>query len=262
MFQLSRVTVHCTASVSESWNLNIWIDQAERSIIVGIALFSATLSSHAQGLLEMPPEVRALHLNSVFPSVAGHKLDDYRLALQDLFYRFDATGDGLLTAEDPVFFTIVQRTRAGGGKRPWVMEHDFSGDGVVTESEIRRGVAFDLRYYKRGSARELSDQLEKTVAEAMAADTDHDGRITLVEAAKLREGSSFAELEDNVTRLRYALWAGIGSIKGAISYESFVLEGENWFRAADADNDGFVSQEEYSGRQDNISRAIQTLLPK
>lgn len=237
-------------------------NQATRLLVVGVAVLATTLSCQAQGLPEMQPENRRLHLHSVFPSAIGRKLDAYRLELQDLFYRFDATGDGMLTAEDPVFFTTVQRTRAQGEKRPWVMNHDFNGDGVATESEIRRGVTFDLRFYKRAPSREISDAIEKAVAEAMATDADGNGQITSVEAEKLPEGSFYRERQDIVTLARYALWAGMGPTKEKISYDSFISEGENWFRDTDTDNDGFVSQEESTSHTDKILKSVQATLPK
>jgi Ca2+-binding EF-hand superfamily protein len=262
VLQLARATDFHISLDGKGLDLSIRINQAARLIIAGTAVLATTLGCHAQGLLEMQPEIRTLHLNGVFPSTIGRERDGYRLELQDRFYRYDATGDGLLTAEDPVFFTIVQRTRARGVKRPWVMDHDFNGDGVVSESEIRRGVAYDLRYYKRAPASEISREFEKAVAEAIAADADGNGLITSAEAEKLREGFSLTEHEDIVAGVRNALWAGIGPTKGEISYESFMSEGEKWFRDADADNDGVVSQEEFRSHVDKILKAVRAAPPK
>jgi EF hand domain-containing protein len=249
-------------STAKVRDLTIWIIQAARLVTAGTAVLATTLGCHAQGLVEMQPEARALHLNSVFPSTIGRKLDGYRLELQDLFYRLDATGDELLTAEDPAFFAVVQRTRTQGGKRPWVMDHDFNNDGVATESEIRRGLTYDLRYYKRAPVREISDLINRTVKEAMAADADGDGRITSAEAEKLHEGSSLVERQDIVASVKIAVWAGIGPTKGPISYENFLLEGEKSFRDADTDNDGFVSPDEFTSRTDRIVAAVRAKLPK
>jgi hypothetical protein len=244
--------------------LSTWINQAALLMIAGFAVLATTVGCNAQGVSEISPEVRNLHLEAVFPSTIGRKLDGYRLELQRDFYRFDATGDGLLTAEDPVVFTMVKRARVQGESRPWVMYQDFDGNGVVTESEIRRGMAFDLRMFRplpsREAIQQISDMIDKAVAEAMVADTDGDGRITSVEAERLPVSVSHPELEDIVTRARYAIWMGIGPTKGEISFQSFMSEGEKWFRETDADSDGIVSPEEFLSRSEKIGKAIRTLI--
>jgi Ca2+-binding EF-hand superfamily protein len=247
--------------------LNTWINHAARLTIAGFAALATTVGCNAQ-VVRISPENRALHLETVFPATIGRKLDDYRSDLQSDFNRFDATGDGLITAEDPVVFTMVQRarTRVQGENQPWVMYQDFDGDGVITESDVRRGMAFDMRMFKppgsREAVRQISDMIDKTVAEAMAADTDGDGRITSVEAEKLPVGVSYPERNDTVGRVRYALMIGIGPTDGEINLQSFMSEGEKWFRDTDTDGDGFVSPEEYMSRSQKIGQAIRAQIAR
>jgi Ca2+-binding EF-hand superfamily protein len=241
--------------------LSTRINHAARLMIAGFAALATTIGSDAQ-VIKISPENRALHLAAVFPATIGRKFHEYRLDLQMQFERFDATGDGLLTAEDPVVFTMVRRARVRvqDENRPWVKYHDFDGDGDVTESEIRRGMAFDLRMYTPRAPPEglqhVSDMIDKAVAEAMAADADGDGRITPVEAKNLPAGISYPEREDIVSGVRDALMIGIGPTDGEINLQSFMLEGEKWFRDTDTDSNGFVSPEEYLSRSKKIGDAI------
>lgn len=242
--------------------MSAWINHAGRLAIVGVAALATTVGCDAQGVAQISPESRALHLGMVFPATIGCKLDDYRSELERYFVRFDATGDGLLTAEDLVVFTMVARARARvqGHNQPWVMYHDFDGDGVVTEREIRRGMAFDLRMSKQPAfpemVQQISAMIDKAVAEAMAADADGDGGITPAEAEKLPVGISLPEREEIVGSARDALLVGIGPNDGQIDLQSFMSEGEKWFRDTDTDSDGFVSPEEYWSRREKVRNAI------
>jgi EF hand len=113
---------------------------------------------------------------------AGMTLEMYLRRLRGEFQLADADADGEVSESDAAVHAQFEVANYRSRLLLEIMSNDLNGDGVVTEEEIRRTAQYQRRYAVAPPGMLEADIIESGVRWLMAADTNHDGRITFDEA--------------------------------------------------------------------------------
>jgi len=230
----------------------------------------AALAQNPEALLQrpqpqrLPPVLSAKQyfLNHMFPNL---KYDNYLQRLRREFTSADSDGDGQITEADTVLPAQVAAATIRGMLFAALFHFDLDGDGVITEDEIRRTLTYERntgRIFPMFGATTI-DPIETQVRKLMAADTDHDGNITVAEAlayvkSQPDNGLTAALLGNNVHQLIALAPDG----KQALTLPDFEAAAAAAFQAVDTDGDGVISADELkAARSDNSGTAAATRPP-
>ncbi len=190
----------------------------------------------------------------------GASLDRYLTALRQNFALHDANQDGVVDSTDVGLHRVMDAATLRSTALALVMRADLDGDGVVTEDEVRRYFKYMQRMgpqwlpgnreQAEARLRELQD-LE--VKKFMAADADHDGRITIEEAMRFNPiAPGVANNASAATANRAAHLIDLfGGAEHAVRPAQLEGPGEALFRTVDADHNGIVSAEELKAYRAN-----------
>ncbi len=169
-------------------------------------------------------------------------LDTYRAHMDNEFRYADTQGKGAITADNGVVLTQMAAANFRAMYIAQLLPADLDGDGVITKDEFRRW--YSSRLYSSGAkpieGKTAAETIEEKTKEAMALDTDHDGRIT------------FAELMQKAVTLPYPLGGLVvyqlltlaPDGETTLTRADFEAAVERQFHDVDTNGDGVVSADE------------------
>jgi Ca2+-binding EF-hand superfamily protein len=178
---------------------------------------------------------------------ANITLPVYLEVLHRDFHAADTDGDGEISEADDALAVQLARATFRAMYLAELMRADLDGDGVVTEDELRTTLRHDYDIdaltVPEGSTPE--QQIEDAVHRVMAADADHDGRITFDEARNYAASEqAFQTLgamgAGNARQLLFFRPEG----KSVLTLADLDAAAEKLFRDADTDGDGVISADE------------------
>lgn len=174
-------------------------------------------------------------------------LPSYLEAMHRDFRAADTDTNGEISEADAVLYQQLARATLRAAFISDLLRADLDGDGIVTEEELRTTLR-QQRYASNpqvpaGSTPEAQTEIQ--IRQFMAADANHDGRITFDEARNyvdsrpgLMELGNFAE--GGVRQL--LVFAPEG--KSVLTLADFDTAVEKFFRELDTDGDGVISTDE------------------
>jgi Ca2+-binding EF-hand superfamily protein len=172
------------------------------------------------------------------------------------FRELDWDSDGQISQSDVELETqfAVAHNRAFFAAN-LIMHADLDGDGVVTEDELRRYLHVDRRSLLSNDR--TNELIEAEVRRIMAADADHDGRITFGEAEKSVEALSIERVKrgDHLAESIRQLVQLAPQGKTALTQADFEVLYEALFRVVDSDGNGIISANEREAYRDKLRAA-------
>ena len=198
---------------------------------------------------------------------AGAPLDRFLESLRGDFVMVDADSDGEIAQRDIDLHTVMEGVQARTQAMLASMRYDLDGDGFVTEDEIRRCMTYDLRGQiglaavnklnkpQLPTVDAIGKQIDVTVRNIMALDTDKDAKVSLAEGAKFgASGNPGRGANGQAARARQLLTID-GASKGKLTIAEYQAAGEALFRQVDADKDNVISQQELMDYRTRAERA-------
>jgi Ca2+-binding EF-hand superfamily protein len=192
-------------------------------------------------LLKTPADflLRRLSVNITLPGYLEVLHRDFRAA--------DSDGDGEISEADDALAVQLARATFRAMYLSDLMRADLDGDGVVTEQELRTTLRHDYNVdalaVPEGSTAE--QQIDDTIRHFMAADADHDGRISFDEARNYAGSEQgFQALGATGAGNTRQLLAFRPEGKAVLTLADLDAAAEKLFRDADADGDGVISADE------------------
>ncbi len=198
---------------------------------------------------------------------AGAPLDRFLESLRGDFVMVDADSDGEIAQRDIDLHTVMEGVQARTQAMLASMRYDLDGDGFVTEDEIRRCMTYDLRGQiglaavnklnkpQLPTVDAIGKQIDVTVRNIMALDTDKDAKVSLAEGAKFgASGNPGRGANGQAARARQLLTID-GASKGKLTIAEYQAAGEALFRQVDTDKDSVVSQQELMDYRTRAERA-------
>jgi Ca2+-binding EF-hand superfamily protein len=238
-----------------------------RGILVLAGLMTLTtagpvLSQRAIRAMPGQPTAAQLFLQQLPP---GQTLERYQSALRNDFANVDADADGEITQRDVDLHILMEGVAARRTAIMTVFGYDLDGDGYVTEDEVRRSMAYNLRAQtaaankvdgvQPANADAIARQIDNVVRTIVALDTDKDGRVSLAEGVKYGlAGAERRAISGQAARARQLLTID-GVANGVLTLAAYQAAGEALFRQVDADKDGAVSQQELTDHATRAERA-------
>ncbi len=223
----------------------------QTSAAIGLALFAAQ-SVAAQQSTASGNLPRSYQQLSSYLKPDGD-LPAYLEALRSQFADLDADQDGKISQRDADLHDAIARSRLRAQTANSLMRYDIDGDGIVTTAEIRIAITYDQRASaarstsRGGSTIEArARQLQAQIQQLTEKDTNGDGKITYVEAAKLDEAMldrRFSGQESDAGRVKNALTLD-GAKNGQLEQAAWLAAGEALFRKIDVSKDGKLGQQE------------------
>jgi len=213
-------------------------------LIVGVSVVLAPASTSlgfAQSLpgQPMPPKDYLLsRLN------ANMTLDAYLKRMRGEFRMADADADGEISQSDAVLLVQIRSALWRSTILAQFLPADLNGDGVVTEDELRSYLRYG--HYsseaRPAAGKTVDETIEDQIRQIMAADADHDGRITFAE--ELNYANSLPNPGAFAANSVYQLMALAPEGKSVLTRADFEAAVEKLFHEVDADGNGTVSVDE------------------
>jgi Ca2+-binding EF-hand superfamily protein len=228
------------------------------AILTGMACFAPVATGESSVPQASLPAYQ--HLMSLMsPSIS---FPSYQLRLRIEFQRLDADSNGELNAADIALHVAVAMASHRSTILERLMRNDLDGDGVVTVDELRNALNFAARN-SRYQRQQTQERVEMQFRNVLAADADQDGRITFEEALNFARAQSAARASGGVEQRMLAIVLGLAGDGGkTVTLAQFEAAGEALFRAADADKNDVVSQDELEAyRRQLVGQAQQRARP-
>jgi Ca2+-binding EF-hand superfamily protein len=195
-----------------------------------------------------PPVARrpALQPNYLLSRLSMNmKLADYLKVMNGEFRWADADTNGELSDADGV---LLDQMAAASFRTMYVIEFwraDLDGDGAVTADELRRvqTYRFHSTLVQPSPGKTIEQTIENQILEIMAADADHDGRVTYGEALSYARSLPYPSAGKLQVR---SLMSAVPDGRSTLTLADFDAAVEKMFRDVDANGDGVVSADELS----------------
>jgi Ca2+-binding EF-hand superfamily protein len=163
------------------------------------------------------------------------------------FRAADTDGDGAISEADDALAVQLARATFRTMYLAELMRADLDGDGVVTEAELRTTLRHDYNdnVDTVPETPTVEQQIEDTIGRFMAADADHDGRITFDEARNYVAATpDFQALGATGAGNARALLFFRPQGQSALTVADLDAAAEKLFRNADTDGNGEISPDE------------------
>ena len=183
----------------------------------------------------------------------GTTLERYLQVFRQDFRRLDADGNGTLDAADIDLHDQMTKASALMPIAMRMFMADLNGDGVITEDELRRRLQYDQRLTNSPSAT-IAANVEQEVRKFMAADADHDGRITWDEAiAWLRQQANPAATYGMGVTVKQVLTLAPPG-KSSLTLAELEDAATAFFRKVDTDSNGTISLDELETERTRVNQ--------
>jgi Ca2+-binding EF-hand superfamily protein len=215
-------------------------------LILPLAAVAMTLFAHsacAQSAPAPAAPAESLFGRSTRP---GETLAQYLDARRGEFRGFDVDGDGTITDADLKLQRQIHEAGARATALNSLLQFDFDGDGVITRAEVETFIAGSLPMIlisQNGGevSAAVRQQLQASIDQAMAPDTNGDGRIDSAEMLAYGENRA----------IRYTgnplLWVALTldeNKDGRITLDEYLKAAEAAYHKVDSNGDGVLSKEE------------------
>lgn len=176
---------------------------------------------------QVPPNVQAREIPDVLLTQisAGSTIERYVASVVGQLRSADHNGDGL-DRGDIELGKKIRRAQSRGSMIGQILRYDLDGDFVVTRQELEQSLG-NSAYAASGADNELRQ-----------FDQDHDGRITLAEAAQAQPSVRFDDMSAN------SLLALDPNGDGKLTPAELQPMAERAFKIVDRDGDGTISKDE------------------
>lgn len=236
--------------------------------MVRIGMLACALGFVAGGALAQPAGSSGESADAYFLAklTGGSTLGRFVEVLQQEFRQLDANLDGELTAADADLHESIARAQMRAMSALPVLRADLDGDGMVTANELRRTLRYERRANSGQTMPAAMEAIETEIRRLMAADTDHDGRISLAEAIAIAGSRSTPQVPTNQQAVQVRQMLARFSQGGArLLPADFEAAGAALFHKVDADNNGTVSLDElteFRRRQTEAAAHAECGMPK
>jgi Ca2+-binding EF-hand superfamily protein len=211
--------------------------------LAAVAMTLFAHSAYAQSAPAPAASAESLFGRSTRP---GETLAQYLDARRAEFRGFDVDGNGAITDADLKLQRQIHESGARATALNSLLQFDFDGDGVVTRAEVETFIAGSLPMIlisQNGGQVSAAErqQLRAAVDQAMAPDTNGDGRIDSAEMLAYSEKR--AVRYDGYPLLWVALTLDENK-DGRVTLDEYLKAAEAAFHKVDSDGDGVLSREE------------------
>jgi Ca2+-binding EF-hand superfamily protein len=176
----------------------------------------------------------------------GETLAQYLDTRRNEFRSFDVDGDGAITEADLTLQRQIHEAGARASALTSLLQFDLDGDGVVARSEVETSIggsliAIAIAQEGGEASAKVRQQLQAGLDQAMAPDTNGDGRIDSAEMLVFGEKRA----------IRYGgnplLWVALTldeNRDGRSAIDEYLRAAEAAFHKVDSNDDGVLSKEE------------------
>jgi Ca2+-binding EF-hand superfamily protein len=223
-----------------------------KKLAFAAACLAASFTMHESAAQPAPAIAPNTYLFQHMPG--GTTLERYLQVFRQDFRRLDADGNGTLDAADIDLHDQMTKASALMPIAMRMFMADLNGDGVITEDELRRRLQYDQRLTNSPSAA-IAANVEQEVRKFMAADTDHDGRITWEEAiAWLRQQANPAATYGMGVTVKQVLTLAPPG-KSSLTLAELEDAATAFFRKVDTDSNGTISLDELETERTRVNQA-------
>ncbi len=238
-----------------------------RRIVIAVACFGLLLGTR-ESFAQSAPASDLPNPYLLQYLAGGSTLDRYLQAVRTQVVRLDADGNGMLDAADIEAHNAVNAAQFRTMFANRIMMADLNDDKVVTEDELRRKFLYDHRQTSAALPRaaNINSNAEQDISKYMAADLNHDGRITWDEAVELAK-----KQPDYARTTTFGLGASLSKLlalappgKNAITMAEIEEAATALFRQVDTDKNGTISLDELdvARRRQNQASAASAMMPR
>lgn len=178
-------------------------------------------------------------------TLAGETLVQYLDRRGEEFRKFDVDGDSEITEADLKLQRQINEAAVRAGALSSLLQFDLDGDGVVTRDEIETYLAGNMMMIllsqSRGDAADADRQFQSAVTQAMAPDTNGDGRI---DAAEMLATAAKHAIRFGGNSLQWVALTLDENGDGRVTRVEYLRAAEAIFWTIDSNGDGVLSKEE------------------
>jgi Ca2+-binding EF-hand superfamily protein len=216
------------------------------SHILPLAVLAMTLAAStacAQPVFQSSASAEALFGRSTRPD---ETLAQYLDTRRGEFRAFDVDGDGAITDADLKLQRQINEAGARAMALPTLLQLDLNGDGVITREEVEAFFTgnFIVALFAQKSG-ELSEverkQLQMGIDQAMAPDTNNDGRI---DAAEMLAYGEKRAIRYSGNPLQWVVLTLDENKDGRVTLDEYLKAAEAAFHKVDSNGDSVLSKDE------------------
>jgi Ca2+-binding EF-hand superfamily protein len=214
--------------------------------ILPLALLAMTLAAPVAGAQPILVPTTSAELLFGRSTRSGETLAQYLETRRGEFRAFDVDGDGAVTDADLKLQRQINEAGARAMALPTLLQLDLNGDGVITREEVEAfftgNLIVALFAQKSGELSAVERQkLQAGVDQAMAPDTNLDGRI---DAAEMLVYAEKRAIRYSGNPLQWVVLTLDENKDGRVTLDEYLKTAEAAFHKVDSNGDGILSKDE------------------